>query len=416
MKYLFLKQNNIVAELRRVTESQTPSYEGGPDAYVYQFLNSAADAEVLLLSYHRTKPFRNEIERYRNNDAFSYYWGSAEQYSRFVFFPKLRLLTRRIYISARIFFDIVKFRPTRMVCWAASFPLWAAFIASKVVKARFIVSRHNSIRTGTGVSYRLLVERLDNAIMRNADAIICNGPFLRAQLLGIGVSSNRIFEFNWSFRHMMPEKHRLRSRQAHFNQTKVVLFVGRVERSKGVLDLLEAMKDLLIREETLRLVFVGDGGVVEDLKSKAEQYRLDRRVRCLGRIEHHELAEIISGSYVLVTPTQSWFNEGRCMAALEGMVMGVPVVAPNWGPFPFTVVDGVNGMLYEKDSIEALRSSLTRIIYDEKLRAGLAEGAASTGKRIVSNGKSYGEALKESFVSIASENKSERKKFTKSAR
>ena len=53
---------------------------------------------------------------------------------------------------------------------------------------------------------------------------------------------------------------------------------------------------------------------------------------------------------MVVTPTQSQFPEGRCMATMEGLVMGVPVIAPNFGPFPFLVKHGENGLLFEPDS------------------------------------------------------------------
>ena len=76
---------------------------------------------------------------------------------------------------------------------------------------------------------------------------------------------------------------------------------------------------------------------------------------------HENLADLICESTVVVTPTQSQFPEGRCMATMEGLVMGIPVIAPDFGPFPYLVKHNVNGLLYKPDSVNDLQNKLFKI-------------------------------------------------------
>ena len=86
------------------------------------------------------------------------------------------------------------------------------------------------------------------------------------------------------------------------------------------------------------------------------------------------------------------------MATMEGLVMGVPVVAPDFGPFRYLVVHGENGLLYEPDSVEDLQQCIFKLIDDKAYHEKLCEGARSTSKLLRSQGPNFSEALKSVFI------------------
>ena len=88
---------------------------------------------------------------------------------------------------------------------------------------------------------------------------------------------------------------------------------------------------------------------------------LNNRVIILGYINHDKLVTLLRKCRVLVTPTHKSFPEGRCMSAMEGLVMEVPVIAPDFGPFPYLVNHGVNGLLYKADHVDDLKGKLVSI-------------------------------------------------------
>ncbi len=71
------------------------------------------------------------------------------------------------------------------------------------------------------------------------------------------------------------------------------------------------------------------------------------------------------------------------MVVMEGLVMGVPVIAPNYGPFPFLVKDDTNGILYEPNSTQQLQAGIDALLTDDKQYKRLAEGAHQSGQSLL---------------------------------
>ena len=79
----------------------------------------------------------------------------------------------------------------------------------------------------------------------------------------------------------------------------------------------------------------------------------------LGYLEREKLLGVIRASTVLICPTKGQFGEGRSLAAMEGLVVGIPIVAPDFGPFPYLISHEQNGLLFKTDSIEHKFNHLT---------------------------------------------------------
>src|SRR5690606_16392049 len=162
--------------------------------------------------------------------------------------------------------------------------------------------------------------------------------FLAEQMRDIGVQQERIFEFDVGFSGFQDasKASSVQHGDKH-DKSNVILFVGRIDRTKGVFDLLAASESLLRSSDNVEVVYVGDGPALGDLRKLVSDKGLDNRVQCLGRLSHEELPSLVSAASVMVTPTLREFPEGRCMAAMEALAVGVPVIAPNSGPFPYLV-------------------------------------------------------------------------------
>jgi glycosyltransferase involved in cell wall biosynthesis len=110
-------------------------------------------------------------------------------------------------------------------------------------------------------------------------------------------------------------------------------------------------------------------------------------------IPHDQIPYLIRDCYVVVTPSRSEFSEGRCMAAMEGLVMGKPVIAPGSGPFPFLVKDNQNGLLFHPDSTDSLYKRINQIVKDKELYAQLKKGAEETGKSLTEAKTNFSKAV-----------------------
>jgi len=400
MRYAYIKHNNVVREFLRVGLNPKKIPEGGPDAYVAHFMHLVGDQPALLMSVHGFSPEKDECIERGNVALHSFYWfsrilkpfGNISKRPLGTFLPRLTK-------SLIMFWKLMKFRPDRVLCWQSSFPLWAVFLASQVVGAKFVYCRHTRIFGGRDQWYQRITKGLDTWIMRHAPAVVCNGPYLKDQLLEIGVKAEKIFEFNWSFRHLLTESvERASAQQLDIDDNRrMILFIGRVHSHKGVFDLLNACTDRLLRDQSLVLAYAGDGAHLEELRREVSKRGLDDKVKFLGMVPHDSLANLISRASLVVTPTRGLYPEGRCMATMEGLIKGIPVIAPDFGPFPYLVKNGVNGLLYQVDSVEDLGAKIANGLDDVELYERLRAGAEKTGRELRNARVNFYDAIKSAF-------------------
>jgi glycosyltransferase involved in cell wall biosynthesis len=91
------------------------------------------------------------------------------------------------------------------------------------------------------------------------------------------------------------------------------------------------------------------------------------------------------------------------MVVMESLALGIPVVAPNFGPFPFLVEHQKNGLLFEPDSVEDLAAKLDELLDDEALYADLRAGAKKSGDALLIPPLTFAQAVACAFRIAPSE-------------
>ena len=71
----------------------------------------------------------------------------------------------------------------------------------------------------------------------------------------------------------------------------------------------------------------------------------------------------------------SYGTEATSLALLEGMSLGLPTVASNYGGNPWVIRDGEEGLLFPSRNAAALADAMERLIQDEVLRADMGRRA-----------------------------------------
>jgi glycosyltransferase involved in cell wall biosynthesis len=142
------------------------------------------------------------------------------------------------------------------------------------------------------------------------------------------------------------------------------LFVGRIERIKGVQDLIRAT----IRHNRADLLIAGNGHYAEELKAQAAGHP---RVRFLGHVAPDDLARYYGGAIACVVPSIVYETFGAIL--IESFRMGTPVIARRLGPFPELIETSGAGLLFETDS--ELVSAMAALQDDPGRRADLSRAA-----------------------------------------
>lgn len=167
---------------------------------------------------------------------------------------------------------------------------------------------------------------------------------------------------------------------------KVVTFVGRVSREKGVLDLLAAWRCL---EETglpsrtgAVLTIVGPDMPGHPLDAGPEATALaatlpEGRVRLLGAAD--DVRPYLAAADVFVQPSH---YEAFGISVIEAMAAGLPVAATNVGGMREYLVDGENALLVPPSESRPLADALGRLLTDERLARRLGVNARTTVEQL----------------------------------
>ena len=156
----------------------------------------------------------------------------------------------------------------------------------------------------------------------------------------------------------------------------IIVFLGRLERAKGVFDLVEALPRVLEKVET-RLVMIGDGPDADALKLTVQDAGLSGRVTFTGTIKNQDVPGYLRAATVLAAPsrtTRRWAEQVG-MSAIQAMACGIPVVSTPSGSIAEFIDDGSTGVLVPEGDVAALASALTGFLTDRPMREEFARRA-----------------------------------------
>ncbi|MFI7500459.1 glycosyltransferase family 4 protein [Streptomyces sp. NPDC049687] len=157
-----------------------------------------------------------------------------------------------------------------------------------------------------------------------------------------------------------------------------LLYVGRLERVKGVHVLLDAFRLLLAALPGATLDIVGDGADRAALEASAADLVAAGRVRFRGWVSPDAVSGALAASSVVVIP--SVWPENFPTVALEALQIGRPIVASRVGGLPELVGED-NGALVPAGDAPALAEALRPLVGDLELLRRLGDGSAARAER-----------------------------------
>ncbi len=150
-----------------------------------------------------------------------------------------------------------------------------------------------------------------------------------------------------------------------------ILYLGRIKKYKSIQHLIQAFAKVLERLPDARLMVVGDGDFLPQLKNLAGSLGLTDKIEFPGYVPTGEKVERMRKSHVAVLPS---LKEGWGLTNIEANSVGTAVVAANSPGLRDSVRDGETGFLYEYGNVDQLAEKLLKILTDEPLRKRLEQG------------------------------------------
>lgn len=216
--------------------------------------------------------------------------------------------------------------------------------------------------------------QVEEHVVESADRVIASSDHERQALVDLyGARRERVTVINGGVDlDLFRPSDRLAARSKLGLSGEVLLYVGRMDRVKGLDVLLRAVA-LLKHRPALKLIVVGGSGEeTELLRCQALANSLGLEVRFAGATPQEELPTYYHAADLLVVPSH---YESFGLVAVEALACGTPVIASMVGGLPTVIREGQNGLLVPWREPEAFAERIERVLDNPPLRATLAANA-----------------------------------------
>lgn len=263
---------------------------------------------------------------------------------------------------------------------------WLSGLVGEELSARWELPHLTSFHTLAEVKRRArpgeveIPERAvgERRIARNADRVIAWSAHERdllSELYGADKDHVLIIPPGVDTKMFRPhDKARSRKKLGLPETGKILMYVGRVERLKGIEILIQAVAGME-EEDDVTLLIVGGTDTDPErhrLNDVVDRLGITHRVRFLPSVKQDQLPEYYSAADVCVFPS---YYESFGLAALESMACGTPVVASRVGGLPSIIREGETGYLIPTRCPAAFIQRIEILITNDHLRSLMGRAA-----------------------------------------
>ncbi|RJO61911.1 glycosyltransferase family 4 protein [candidate division WS5 bacterium] len=167
-------------------------------------------------------------------------------------------------------------------------------------------------------------------------------------------------------------------KKAGIDGKKTVVYFGRISKEKSINVLLKAFAGLANEMDDVRLMIVGDGPALDELKSRAKKLKIDKKVIFTGMLKGKKLFETIAACDIFASASAS---ENQPMSFLEAMALGLPMMCADAKGAPELCHHNVNGLLFAPKDYRKMADSLSKIFKNPEM----AREMGKESKKIAEN-------------------------------
>jgi glycosyltransferase involved in cell wall biosynthesis len=298
---------------------------------------------------------------------------------------------RTIYINPTLFLHLLRLRPDVIVGYEYSAPALTALLYTRLRRAAYVVwtdcTRYaeRELTRGQRWTRRLIIPR--------AQAYLGTSQAACDNLVHSGAPVESVFESPMShavawFRN---ESANARKESAPGGAHKI-LYVGALNKRKGVTSLLEAFAIVARQQPETRLVLIGDGPLRSSLEALARRLGVHAQVDFGGFIQPIRLPATYAQAEIFVLPS---LEDTFGVVVVEAMACGVPVVCSKYAGASSHLVDGTNAFIVDPEDTAQLADRILRLQSDAGLRARFA----AEGRRVARSFEAS--AVAEPFMAAA---------------
>lgn len=195
-------------------------------------------------------------------------------------------------------------------------------------------------------------------MLLNAETVIATSDAEAVILKGLGFKNIKVIYNGLSI-----ERVELNNKSRKYNKSKsfTILYIGRINKRKGLMKLIEAVKGLNF---PMQVLIVGpDDGEKDILNKRIEKYHLKKKIRFMGFADERRKEELYKISDLFIYPSEL---EGFSISILEAMIHGLPVLISEACNFPDVVKYKAGKIVPTRNMVENISSDLEFFNADRK--------------------------------------------------
>jgi len=159
------------------------------------------------------------------------------------------------------------------------------------------------------------------------------------------------------------------SKLIHKEKKPTLLFLGRISKDKGILDVLKTYKIVLRSNKDTQLWIVGKEEKEGLIKELLKEFQDDpNNITYFGYVDDDKKFELLRKAWLLVHAS---VKEGWGLTVIEAASQGTPTVGYDVEGLRDSIIDGKTGLLSEKNP-EALANNILKFTSDKKLYDSLS--------------------------------------------
>lgn len=158
----------------------------------------------------------------------------------------------------------------------------------------------------------------------------------------------------------------LKNNSNNKNKSKNLLFIGRIAYEKNIPYLIDCFRLVLKEISNAKLIIVGDGPQIDEIKKMINKYNLQKNIIMKGRIEHEKLiqSDIFKNSRIFISASTT---ENQPMTVLEAQAKALPCIGINKRGMKDLIKNNYNGFLVKNNNKKAFAEAIITLLIDERL-------------------------------------------------
>ena len=267
---------------------------------------------------------------------------------------------------------------------------WLVANAAKTLKASYnipIVATIHATESGRNGGIRDEQQRYINdtewMLTYEASEVIVNSNYMKNEvqrLFGLPFEKINVIPngINLNIYNGIERNYEFRRKYARDNE-KIIMCAGRLVYEKGFQYLIDAAPKILNRYNDAKFIIAGKGGMLNELKEKANYLGISDKVYFTGQLTPKELYTMYRCADIAVFPST---YEPFGLVAIEGMYAGTPIVVSDIGGLNEIVEHGVTGMKSYAGNPNSIADSILALLFDYQLAYNIAKNGKAKIKEI----------------------------------